>query len=256
MPREKPIMRETRFIMGMPITLAVLDGTATPQDLDAIFAEFISVDNQFSLYKSESEISRINRGEVSADEQSPRMREIFALCERTRSETNGYFNILRPDGVLDPSGVVKGWAIRHAVSLLAAMGFQDFFVDAGGDVQSCGLNAQGAQWRVGILNPFNPEKVVKVLCPEGRGVATSGTYFRGHHIYDPHAGEEISGDVISLTVVGPDILEADRYCTAAFAMGREGICFIDRLEGFEGYEIDASGMARMTAGLQDYLACQ
>jgi thiamine biosynthesis lipoprotein len=248
-------MRETRFIMGMPVTLAVLDVSAKPEDLDAVFAEFVSVDDQFSPYKYESEIGRVNRGEVSADEQSPRMREILSLCEKTRIETNGYFNILRPDGVLDPSGVVKGWAIRNAASMLAERGFENFFVDAGGDVQSHGLNAQGAEWRVGILNPFHAEEIVKVLCPRGCGVATSGTYFRGQHIYNPHAGGEMSGAIVSLTVVGPDVLEADRYCTAAFAMGRDGISFINRLDGFEGYEIDVSGMARMTAGLQDYLPC-
>ena len=60
---------------------------------------------------------------------------------------------------------------------------------------------------------------------------------------------------MSLTVIGPDVLEADRYATAAFAMGRGGIHFIERTPGLEGYEIDGSGTARMTAGLKKYLPC-
>jgi FAD:protein FMN transferase len=248
-------MGETRFIMGMPVTLTVLDESVTPEDIEAVFAEFVSVDNQFSLFKNDSEICRINRGEVAVNEQSPRMREIFELCEKTKAETHGYFNPVRPDGILDPSGVVKGWAIRNAARMLSERGFENFYVDAGGDIQSRGLNAQGAEWRVGIRSPFDSEKIVKVLNPRGRGVATSGTYFRGNHIYNPHAEQRTSGEVISLTIIGPYILEADRYATAAFAMGRDGICFIEQLGGFEGYEIDVSGMARMTSGLRNYLAC-
>jgi len=92
-----------------------------------------------------------------------------------------------------------------------------------------------------------------VLKPKGHGVATSGNYIRGDHIYDPHTGRYGSDDIVSLTVIGPDVLEADRYATGAFAMGRQGIHFIERTPGLEGYEIDDRGIARMTSGLQKYL---
>ena len=94
-----------------------------------------------------------------------------------------------------------------------------------------------------------------MLIPKGKGVATSGNYTRGDHIYNPHTGRYGSDDIVSLTVIGPDVLEADRYATAAFAMGREGIYFIERMAGLEGYEIDAHGTARMTSGLGKYLPC-
>ncbi len=61
-------------------------------------------------------------------------------------------------------------------------------------------------------------------------------------------------DVKSLTVIGPDIYEADRFATAAFAMGRGGIDFIESLEGFEGYMIDASKTATFTSGFGRYAA--
>ena len=67
---------------------------------------------------------------------------------------------------------------------------------------------------------------MKVLYPKGAGVATSGTYFQGQHIYNPHSPAQKLHEIVSLTVIGPDILEADRYATAAFAMGRKGIIFI------------------------------
>lgn len=239
--------------MGMPVSLAVAQ--ARQHDLDHVFAEFAAIDAQFSPFKEDSEISRFNRGEIAREALTPRMREVFALCEKTRLETNGYFDIARPDGTLDPCGMVKGWAIRNAAALLLKMGFENFCVEAGGDIQCNGVNEEGGEWTVGIRNPFVAGEIVKVLTPKGAGIATSGNYLRGDHIYNPHTGQYGSGDIVSLTVIGPDVLEADRYATAAFAMGRAGICFIERAQGLEGYEIDVSGTARMTSGLDRYLSC-
>jgi FAD:protein FMN transferase len=248
-------MRETRIIMGMPITVAVADDHVRLQDLEAVFAEFVAVDAQFSPFKDDSEVCRYNRGEIAQDAFTPRMREIVALSEKTRQETGGYFDINRPDGTVDPCGIVKGWAIRNAARQLADMGFANFCVEAGGDIQCQGVNDQGAAWTVGIRNPFQSDEIVKVLQPKGQGVATSGNYIRGDHIYNPHTGAYGSDDIVSLTVIGPDVFEADRYATAAFAMGRKGIHFIERLPGLEAYEIDRAGTARMTTGLKKYLPC-
>lgn len=248
-------MRETRFIMGMPITLVVPSDHVRQRDLDAVFEELTVIDAQFSPFKYDSEISRLNRAEILENDLTPRAQEIFALCKKTKLETAGYFDVARPDGTVDPCGMVKGWAIKNAARQFAAMGFSNFCVAAGGDIQCRGVNADGGEWRVGIRNPFEPDEIVKVLTPKGRGVATSGNYIRGNHIYNPHTGNYGSDNVVSLTVIGTDVLEADRYATAAFAMGREGIRFIERMPDLEGYEIDASGTARMTSGLKKYLPC-
>lgn len=240
-------MRETRLIMGMPIEIEIVAEGAEPA-LEAAFAYFSATDERFSTYKEDSEIERINRGELLLETASEAMHEVFALAERTKKETDGYFDIRRPDGMLDPSGIVKGWAVRNAAALIRERGYEDFFVNAGGDIASSGVNAEGEAWSIGIRNPFKREEIVKVLYPHGRGVATSGSYIRGAHIYNPHAPEEELRDITSLTVVGPDVLEADRYATAAFAMGRNGIAFIERQPGLEGYAIDADGIATMTSG--------
>jgi thiamine biosynthesis lipoprotein len=174
------------------------------------------------------------------------------LSEKTKNETLGYFDIKKPDGMLDPSGVVKGWAIQNAAEFLLKEGYRNFYVDAGGDIQSHGLNAVGNEWSVGIRNPFDVEKITKVLYARGQGIATSGSYIRGQHIYNPHIPEKKLQDLVSLTVIGSNILEADRFATAAFAMGKEGINFIEQLPGFEGYAIDSSGMATMTSNFEIY----
>lgn len=233
--------------MGMPITVDIVGATVGCL-LDWVFAYFKEVDRRFSTYKPDSEISAINQGRLAEPDYSGDMREVLALAEATKHETNGFFDIRKADGSLDPSGIVKGWAIRNAAAILADAGVSDFFIDAGGDIQSHGKNAAGQEWSVGIRNPFNETEIIKIVYPHGRGVATSGTYVRGQHIYDPHTpGSQIT-DVVSLTVIGPDVLDADRFATAAFAMGEEGIVFIEEMPGLEGYLVNSGRRAVFTSG--------
>lgn len=244
-------MRETRIQMGMPVTIEVV-GTEDAAPAQAVFGYFDAVDRRFSTYKSDSEISAINAGRVRPEAYSLAMQEVFALAEQTRRETDGFFDIRRPDGTLDPSGLVKGWAIQNAAALLIERGVENFFIDAGGDIQSAGRNSDGIDWRVGIRNPFDAEEIVKIVFPLGHGVATSGSYVRGDHIYDPHAPHEVLETIVSLTVIGPNVLEADRFATAAFAMGQAGIAFIEHLPGFEAYAIDRAGIATRTSGFDRF----
>ncbi len=245
-------MKQTQLLMGMPITIEVVDATVPADSFDRVFTYFRSVDQIFSTYKPSSEISRINNHEIAIARASQDMRTIFALAEQTRQETNGYFDIARA-GVYDPSGVVKGWAIYQAAQIMRLAGCRNFYIDAGGDIQAVGKNSQSRPWRVGIRNPFNMYQIVKVLAVSNRGVATSGTSIRGQHIYNPKTDRPLVTDIVSLTVIGPNIYEADRFATAAFAMGEEGIRFIERLEGFEGYMIDRHGQATFTSGFARYI---
>jgi len=237
--------------MGMPITVEVVDPPVTEAVLEAVYAYFHYVDDKFSTYKDTSEITAINQMKLTVKQSSQDMQTIFSLAEQTRRETDGYFDIER-NGTCDPSGLVKGWAIDNAAQLLAERGFSNYYVDAGGDIQVSGKNALGQTWRVGIQNPFNPREIVKVVYIADGGVATSGTYVRGQHIYNPRERGVLVTDVVSLTVIGPNIYEADRFATAAFAMGRQGIAFIERLDGFEGYMIDEHGQATLTSGFERY----
>lgn len=240
-------MKQTRQIMGMPVTLDVVDASATVEALAQVFAYFEHVDAVFSPYKPDSEVSRIDAGTLALADASDEVRHVYALAEQTRRHTGGFFDIRHGDRI-DPSGLVKGWAIFQAAERLRQAGFQNFYVDAGGDVEVAGHSASGAAWRVGIRNPFRPLEVVKVLALSDCGFATSGSYLRGQHIYNPHQPDAPLNEVVSLTVVGPDVYEADRFATAAFAMGRAGIAYIERLDGFEGYSIDSGGRATMTSG--------
>ncbi len=240
-------------MMGMPITLDLADEAPDATLIERVFDDFASVDATFSTYRPESEISRINRGELAPVDASADVHQILALAEQTRRETGGYFDIAR-DGAIDPSGIVKGWAIQRAAQILWDAGARRFFVDAGGDIQTSGGRADGSPWRVGIRSPFNMHEIVRVVYLTTGAIATSGTSIRGQHIYNPKRPGEPITEIVSLSVVGATIYDADRYATAAFAMGRAGIAFIESLPGFEGYMIDAHGIATYTAGFAQYLA--
>lgn len=230
--------------MGMPVTVEIRDKGAKAGDIKKVFDYFTKVDSEYSPFKETSEVGKLNRGEkVSAE-----MEEILNLCHDLKKETNGYFDIVKPNGKIDPSGLVKGWAIKNAASILIKKGYKKFYVDAGGDAEIVGKN-----WRWGIRNPFNVKEIVKVLNLSDSGIATSGTYERGQHIYNPVTKKSEISDIVSLTVIGPNVYEADKYSTPAFAMGREGINFIERQKGLAGYMIDADGIATMTTGFEKFV---
>ena len=247
------MLQESRSVMGMTAVVAIAEGPARARDVAAVFEFFDQVDQRFSPFKPESELSRMNRGEVK--EVSPAMAGILARAAEARHVWDGYFDIRRPDGLIDTSGIVKGWAIREGALMLKARGYRNYAVEIGGDIQTSGVKEDGSDWRVGIRSPFADE-IVKVLYPRGAGVATSGSYHQGAHIYDPHGSDAATAapGMVSLTVVGEDILDADIAATAAFAMGERGIYFIERQAGLEAYAIDVGGKARMTSGLKRYLA--
>ncbi len=246
-------MLHTKFLMGMPITVEIADLNAGEAIFAEIFSYFDWVEKKFSIYKDSSEINAINRGEINKEDYSPEMQEVFRLSEDAKKTTKGFFDIEFQAGQYDPSGLVKGWAIFNASQILKNKGYENFYVDAGGDVQVYGKNKQGQNWQVGIRNPFKQEEIIKVLGVSNLGVATSGTYVRGQHIYNPHQKEEPILDVVSLTVVGSNVYEADRFATAGFAMGRDGIKFVEKIPELEGYMIDKDGLATMTSGFNKYV---
>jgi thiamine biosynthesis lipoprotein len=234
--------------MGMPVTVNVLDDAVATEALDRVFEDFTLLDLTFSPFRPESEVSQINRGAIRVDEAGELVSQAIELCRQYERATDGYFSAWIA-GRFDPSGLVKGWAIDRASSILDSYGYRDFFVDAGGDVQTHGHNAEGGPWRVGVRHPVERDKVARVVLASGLAVATSGTYEKGDHIIDPHTGKQANA-LLSFTVVGPDILQADVYATAGFAMGSRGLEFVARSPGYEAFAIDLHLRAGYTQGFE------
>lgn len=219
--------------MGTAIGIDVRDPGFDPSAVEAAFSWLRTVDEVFSPYRADSEISRLATGEMRESSCSAEVRWVLGLCDDVARTTNGYFDVRRhrPDGRLDPSGLVKGWALEEAAWMLEAAGARNYSVNGGGDIVARGEPEAGRSWRVGIRHPRQRELLCGVLAVRDLAVATSGGYERGNHILDPHTGLPPEG-LLSVTVVGPSLTYADVYATTAFAMGPEGVAWVARHEGY------------------------
>jgi len=235
-------------VMGMPVCVDVRDAGVSEAAVDEAFAWLRRVDATFSTYKDDSEISRLNRGELSADDASPDVRWVLGECERLREDTGGYFDAQAVAGRgVDPSGLVKGWSVDRAGEILAGFGATTFSIYAGGDILTRGYPEPERAWRVGIQHPYVRHGIAAVVRSNDLALATSGQYERGEHVLDPHTGAPPEG-VLSVTITGPALGTADAYATAAFAMGTDGPAWTATLDGYEAMTILADGTVLSTAG--------
>ena len=234
-------------IMGMPIVLDLLDEPDSGV-LESMWNVLRQADAIFSTYKDDSEISRLNRGELALTDTQPDVRAVLARCDALREETNGYFDARFDGGGVDPSGLVKGWSVDRAAVILDEAGLHNYAVNAGGDIRLRGGALPDATWRVGIQHPAVREGVAAVVEGDDLAVATSGEYARGQHVLDPHTRRPPQG-VLSVTITGPDLATADAYATAAFAMGADRAPhWTARLRGYEAMTILADERVLSTPG--------
>lgn len=227
---------DAREMWGTVIRIEVRDPIEAGA-LDDVWHWFERVDDLFSTWRADSEISRLARGELVATNVAPEVTEVLARCEELRVASNGAFDVafaaapgvddFPGRGAIDPTGVVKGWAVDRAVELIEARGAGDFAVNAGGDVAVRGNPEPGEVWRVGIQHPWERDRVAAAIGVTGLAVATSGAYERGAHVVDARTARAARG-LASVTVVAHDLATADGCATAALALGRDGMHWLAR----------------------------
>lgn len=232
--------------MGTMFSIHVVDEGDWTGVISHIVAFLHWVDQTFSTYRPDSQISRLGRREMRLSDCDPAVGEVLELCADVREASGGYFTA-SIGGVLDPSGVVKGWAIEHASDLLSAAGATSHAVNGGGDMQLVGGRADGQPWRVGISHPLQPGALATVVAGSDVAVATSGIAERGCHIVDPWTGRPPTG-LASLTVTGPRVALVDAYATAAYAMGAAARDWIDAMDGYQAYAVTSEGGCWTTPG--------
>ena len=248
--REPCRLRRSEPVMGTVATVEIGDPVGpdgAEQLADRVFAWLRSVDQQFSPFRSDSEVNRLDRGEISVSECSPDLVHVLDRCAQLWQETDGYFDA-HATGRFDPCGYVKGWSVQRASELLSASGASNHLVDVGGDIQTRGRPAPEALWEIGIRHPFERSKVCWVLAGTDLAVATSGTYERGLHIVNPRTGTPARW-MRSVTVVGRDLGTTDAYATAAVAMGRAGLAWLGGLDGYESGVVTEDGECYRSGGL-------
>ncbi|MFD4524679.1 FAD:protein FMN transferase [Streptomyces sp. NPDC058470] len=240
--------------MGTVFSFDVRGGepAAVQAALEAAVAQLRRVDEVFSTYRQDSQISRLARGELTVAECDPEVAEVLDLCVEAERLSEGWFSTTY-EGQLDPTGLVKGWSTERVARLLAAAGASGVSVNGGGDVQLCGVPGPQRPWRVGVADPLRPGSLAAVVSAAGAdelAVATSGTAERGAHIVDPRTGKSAVTDLVAVTVVGPSLTWADAWATAAFAMGsRQALDWLESLPDVDALLITAGDEVRCTGGL-------
>jgi thiamine biosynthesis lipoprotein len=241
--------------MGMPIMVDVCDRDFNGRKIDRVFDWLRFVDETFSTYRADSQISRLNRGELTLEESDAVVRSVVRRCKSLRDQTAGYFDAWRssPDngGWFDPTGLVKGWSIERAARILEANGARNFCLNAGGDLVVRGHPEASHTWTIGVQHPQARDQIAFALIATDVAIATSGSYERGPHVVDPYTGAPPDG-VLSVTVAGPDLGTADAYATAIFAMGTSGPKWACQLETYAAMVILSDGTALSTPNFDRY----
>jgi thiamine biosynthesis lipoprotein len=202
-------------------------------------------DDVFSLFRRDTPLARLRRGEIALADCPPEVADVIALCHRAKAASGGWFDPWGLPGGFDPTGLVKGWAAREAAAVLKSAGIGAAMVNAAGDIATFGTPWQREAWRVGIRSPESPELLSCVI--ELRGaVATSGLYERGAHVWDAAARRPARG-IASASVCGPDLAIADALATGLVAAGRDGLDAVTRA-GYEAMLVLDDGESLNTAG--------
>jgi thiamine biosynthesis lipoprotein len=216
-------------VVVIEATSSALDEVAVSAAVDEVEQFFFSVDQDFSTYKENSQVSRIRHGELKIEDASEYVQQVWTLCESSRELTLGSFDPWKAEGGYDPSGLVKGWAAEVGAQMLVEAGIENVLINASGDIVLRGGKPDGGPWNIGIASPDDVEKYVKFFDVVDGSVATSGDYEKGAHIVDPHTGLIAIG-ARSATVIGPDGAICDALATALMVDGVDAQKWIGRAE--------------------------
>lgn len=127
---------------------------------------------------------------------------------------------------IDFGSIGKSYGAEKARTKLISLGVEAGIINASGDICTWGLQPGGSKWSIGVTDPFNLSKVLKVLYFKKGSIVTSGSYEkfvlldgkRYSHIINPKTGYPAIG-IISVTVIGPDAEIANALSTATMVMG-------------------------------------
>lgn len=208
-------------------------------------------DRVFSTWHPNSPMSRVRSGQAELSEIDSRdathISRVLARCDLARRMSRGAFDPWAMPGGVDPTGLVKGWAVGEAMRAFTDFGVTDLMINAGGDIAVAGRPAE-RPWTVGVRHPDQPEDYAAVIEVDA-AIATSGNYERPGELIDPRTGRS-AGAAASATVTGPELDLADALATGLAVGGRPVLEAIEGIPGFEGYLITRDGRHYGTSGMR------
>lgn len=207
--------------MGTTWTLAWRG--AAPRDLRKEVAAVLEHWEQvLSQWRSDSDLSRFNRGEPADDD----LTKVIQLAEVMREATGGAFDhrILEhvhaaghgpPGKGVDLSAIGKGFAVDRVGERMRQLGVRDFIFELGGEAL-----AGDGNWTVDIESPVsNSGWPGRTVTFRHRALATSGNYHQPGHLIDPRNRQPVKRPPSSVSVLAADCATADAWATALFVLG-------------------------------------
>jgi thiamine biosynthesis lipoprotein len=192
-------------------------------------------------------MSLLRSGQLGLDGVPPEIPRVIELCRQARVLSKGWFDPWAMPGGMDPTGLVKGWAVEQALAVVQAAGVDAAVVSGGGDIALLGCPPAGGAWRIGIRHPWRADALACVL-EANAAVATSGCYERGRHLLNPRSRSRPLSTA-SATVTGACLALVDALATALAVAGDEALELVSSLDGYEAYLIRADGSEDATAGI-------
>jgi thiamine biosynthesis lipoprotein len=147
----------------------------------------------------------------------------FSLENSTITKTNA--NVY-----LDLSTIAKGYAVDEIAKLLSSQGLANYLVEIGGEMRLAGTKINQEKWLVAIEKPkVGARSLQQIISIGDNAIATSGDYrnyfeeegVRYSHLINPKTGYPIKHNLVAVTVVAPQCIEADGLATALIVMGAE-----------------------------------
>jgi thiamine biosynthesis lipoprotein len=131
---------------------------------------------------------------------------------------------------LDFSGIGQGYGADVITGYLKSKGIKNALIEVGGEGMAVGVNlSTGKPWRLGIVDPVQPDRFKAYVDLQNKSFSTSGNYFnyrvvngkRYSHTIDPVSGYPAERLILSATVFAPNCTLADAWATAIMSMGHE-----------------------------------
>lgn len=233
-------MRSADYAMGSIVTFDVRPGPCTPGNagraLRRARALLHRADELFGGWRPDSPVNRLHRGEITLAQAPPEVAEILWRCADARRVTAGWFDPWAGPGGVDPSGIVRGWAVAEALELLRRAGVRAARVDAGPVTAAFGTPEPDRPWRIAAAGGWTvgpPSGVERALS----AVASA-------------AGGDGEPRWASVAVAGPDPALAEALAAAVVAAGPDvGLAVVDRVPGFDALAVADDGQVRATPAL-------
>ncbi len=289
---------DLRHIMGTEVEIMITTERNPKTDIQAAFDIFSSFEEEFSRFSETSSLSLLNKERTR--KVSDRFIAIVQQTKKNHADTQWYFNplinvaqkwysksfdtwdftktewtsdtdiekllvtentiTLGKNQQLDLWWIVKWVAVDEASEYLKKQWYQNFIVNAGGDIFTAGKASEDMPRIIWIDNPFDQSKVIATLRLKDKAIATSGRYKRHwkiwenqyHHIINPWDNTNKT-EIISISVIHPQCTTADSYATACFNMGiKENLDFLEK-NGMEWLVVSSTGEISTTPWMKNHI---